>query len=96
MLLRGFAIAFGFLALSLGCVGIVSGWPVPANLALLAFGTLVALGILFELDRYKRPTRDRPGPDWVRTEERFIDDETGAVVTVYYKPKTGERLYVKG
>jgi hypothetical protein len=36
-----------------------------------------------------------PGPGWTRTQERFIDDETGEPVTVWIDA-TGDRKYVRG
>jgi hypothetical protein len=53
---------------------------------------LFALGV--EQWRYKPLTTGRPGPDWVPTDERFVDPESGQLVTVFYKPSTGERRYV--
>ena len=49
---------------------------------------------MFERWRYKPLTDARLGPDWVATDERFVDPETGKLVTVYYHPATGERRYV--
>jgi hypothetical protein len=58
------------------------------------FGVLLFVGLVFERWRYK-PLADRPpGPDWVPTDERFIDPETGKLVTVYHHPRTGERRYI--
>ena len=49
---------------------------------------------MIERWRYK-PLADRsPGPDWAATGERFVDPETGKLVTVYYHPANGERRYV--
>ena len=45
--------------------------------------------------RYRPVGETAPGPDWQITDERFIDDESGKPVTVYIKPKTGERRYVE-
>ena len=59
-----------------------------------SFGALLFVGLVFERWRYKPLTGDRLGPDWVATDERFIDPETGKLVTVYYHPATGERRYV--
>jgi hypothetical protein len=59
-----------------------------------SFGALLFIGLAFERWRYKPLTGDRLGPDWVATDERFIDPETGKLVTVYYHPATGERRYV--
>jgi hypothetical protein len=57
-------------------------------------GLLLIGAVLFERWRYKRLTGGRPGPEWVVTDERFIDPESGKLVTVYYRPSTGERRYV--
>jgi len=61
----------------------------------LALPGLVLIGaVLFERWRYKRLAATRPGPGWVATDERFVDPESGKLVTVYYRPATGERRYV--
>ena len=57
-------------------------------------GLLLIGAALFERWRYKRLQEDRPGPNWVATDERFIDPESGRNVTVYCDPGTGERRYV--
>jgi hypothetical protein len=59
-------------------------------------GFVLLFGLLVERWRYKPVTTRRPGPDWVSTNERFIDQETGQTVTVFYQPATGERRYVAG
>ena len=62
-----------------------------------SFLGLVLIGAaLIERWRYKRLAASRPGPEWVATEERFIDPESGRLVTVYYHRATGERRYVAG
>jgi hypothetical protein len=57
-------------------------------------GFVLLFGLLVEHWRYKPLTSRRPGPDWVQTDERFVDAESGKLVTVFYKPSTGERRYV--
>jgi len=59
-----------------------------------ALGVLLFVGLVFERWRYKPLSDARLGPDWIATEERFVDPETGKLVTVYYHPATGERRYV--
>ncbi len=56
---------------------------------------LLLLVTLFERVSYKRPfdAQEARGPGWQRTTERFVDEETGAMVTVYVQPETGERAY---
>ena len=80
-----FAVGGAMLALA-GCrtaAAWVAGW-----------GLILIAGLLFERWRYKPLTGQRPGPDWVATDERFVDPETGKLVTVYFHPSTGERRYV--
>ena len=57
-------------------------------------GAALVGGILLERGRYKRAERQPPEPDWVATDERFIDPSSGEPVTVFYRPSTGERRYV--
>lgn len=59
------------------------------------WGVIFAFGILFERSRYKNLESRAPGAGWNRTDERFIDDETGRPVRVYVEPITGERRYVQ-
>ena len=79
-----FALSFVMLAFAgPGALGFVIG-----------SGVLLA-GTVFERIRYKRlasaPTEARFSP----TPERFFDTETGAPVTVWIDPATGERKYVR-
>ncbi|MBI1179922.1 MAG: hypothetical protein GC201_05140 [Alphaproteobacteria bacterium] len=57
-------------------------------------GIVLLLGSLYERIHYKRLAGASPGPDWEATAERFVDPETGKLVQVYLKPRTGERTYV--
>ena len=57
-------------------------------------GLVLVFGLLVERWRYKPLTSCQPGPDWLATDERFVDPETRKPVTVYYQPSTGERRYV--
>ena len=59
------------------------------------WGVLILLGTVWEKVIYKPVEAARPGPGWVGTDERFIDDKTGAPVRVYVEPGTGERRYIK-
>ncbi len=65
-----------------------------ASLALAILGLLLVGAVLIERWHYKPLGAERPGPDWVATGERFIDPESGELVTVFYKPANGERRYV--
>jgi len=91
--LRTFLIVAGALLLIGGAVlGVLCSVRLMLRLALP--GLLLIGGALFERWRYKRLQEGRPGPDWVATDERFIDPESGRNVTVYYDSRTGERRYV--
>ena len=78
----------------------VAAWDVAAGGPWQAFGWLAVLGLIFTLGaiyeqvRYKTIDKTKPDANWTETSERFIDNETGNTVTVYYNPATGERRYV--
>jgi hypothetical protein len=85
----GVLLAIAGLLAATGCaLGVTSRLAVP--------GLLLLFGLVVERWRYKSLTSRRPGPDWVPTNERFLDPESGNVVTVFYQPSTGERRYVVG
>jgi hypothetical protein len=63
--------------------------------AFILWGAILFFGLAYERFRYKSVVAAVPGPGWVRTAERFVDDETGKTVTVYLQPDTGERTYVE-
>jgi hypothetical protein len=56
--------------------------------------TILLVGILFERVRYGAVQRRPAGGAWQETAERFIDDESGRPVTVWFDPATGTRRYV--
>jgi hypothetical protein len=58
------------------------------------WAAILLVGLLIERWRYQKLSAASPGPDWQRTDERFVDPETGKVVTVYFHPPTGERRYI--
>ncbi len=59
------------------------------------WGALIVFGVLFERWRYKPLTEQAPtGPGWSATSERFVDPESGKLVTVYFHAATGERRYI--
>jgi len=55
---------------------------------------VVLLALLFENRRYQQLAETRPGAPWQATDERFVDPDSGRMVTVYFNPATGERRYV--
>jgi hypothetical protein len=73
-------------------LAVIGCFPPAAGLAL--WGIILIIGLLIERWRYKPLAARSPGPDWTATDERFVDPETGKLVTVYYHPGSGERRYV--
>ena len=92
-MLRSIVLALGAICLLGGLWGIASGFP--PGFMFTFFGVLVVAGVIFERVRYKPVGKGKPGPGWEKTSERFMDDQTGKPVTVYIRPKTGERMYVE-
>ena len=92
-MLRAALLIIGGVTLAIGVFGIVCGggfgWPI------LTWGLVLTVGVLYERFRYKPLSRTVPGPEWEKTTERFVDDETGRTVTVYMHKETGERQYVE-
>lgn len=61
----------------------------------IVWGAVLVFAIVYERYVYKTVVDKLPaGEGWVRTTERFFDQKTGKLVTVYMKPMTGERAYV--
>jgi hypothetical protein len=65
----------------------------PAGM-LAVWAAILLVGLLIERWRYKPLAGRQPGPDWQQTDERFVDPETGKLVTVYFHAATGERRYI--
>ena len=86
------AIIGGLFAAGALALAVLRCYPPAGLLALWAMIFLV--GLLIERWRYKPLSQRSPGPDWQRTDERFVDPETGKLVTVYFHPATGERRYI--
>ena len=87
-------ITIGILVIVLGVAALASGIA-SSSYVFLFWGVALIAAIVLERFRYKPIARKAPGPGWQRTDERFVDDETGKMVTVYVKPETGERTYVQ-
>jgi hypothetical protein len=62
------------------------------GLGLLLLGALVIAGIALE-PRYRRSATGPEPAAWQPTGERFIDDETGEPIEVWYDPASGRRDY---
>jgi hypothetical protein len=90
-MLRNVIQAFVFLFL-LGAIALVviepRAWPALCGAGLLALGTL------WERFYYRGGTVHGAGGSWQATAERFLDEESGRPVTVWFNPATGERRYV--
>lgn len=83
----------GLALLACGAVLWAAGFS--AAWAFIVWGPILFFGLAYERVRYKAIVPVTPGPGWVKTAERFVDDETGKPVTVYLQPQTGERTYVE-
>ncbi|HXC55095.1 MAG TPA: hypothetical protein VNU97_07355 [Rhizomicrobium sp.] len=93
-MLRTVLIAVGGFCMLCGLVALAAGLFPPA--AVFAFwGAVLVLGIVCERVIYKPIAAARPGPGWERTSERFVDEASGQMVTVYIEPGTGERAYIR-
>ena len=92
--MRSLLLVLGIALLAASFATALTGCPVGTVLRLGIPGLVLTGAILFERGRYKPSSPDRPGPDWIATDERFVDHESGELVTVFYRPRTGERWYV--
>jgi hypothetical protein len=95
-LLRAALLVIGGIMLAGAAIGALAGWRLAAVLPLAFWGVILAGGVLIERRRYRPLTDQRPGRDWQATHERFVDPESGRLVTVFFNPATGERRYVAG
>ena len=91
-MLRNVVLVIALACLGGGMLGVLAGGP--GFWGLLIWGVIFTLGTLYERVRYKQLATAAPGAGWERTNERFVDEETGKMVTVYIEKKTGERQYV--
>ncbi len=82
-------IACGFLAAAVfAVIQAPEAWPMPIMAALLVLGTV------YERFHYRGTEHPAPGGAWQPTAERFLDEESGRPVVVWFNPATGERRYV--
>src|ERR1700730_17287966 len=93
-MLRAGLLVFGGMMLAAAAFGALFGCRLAAMIPLALWGAILAGGVLVERWRYQLLADNRPGRDWVATPERFVDPETGRLVTVFFNPTTGERRYV--
>ena len=89
------AVGIGIVLLGTGVWLALTRAPFPAAVGPIIMGLILTVGVIYDGYRYKRLGEGNPGPGWERTTERFVDPESGHLVTVYYNPATGERTYVR-
>lgn len=61
---------------------------------LLLVGVLVVVSALVERRYRSKSTEERLDQRWQRSDERFIDPESGKAMEVWFDDLTGERRYV--
>ena len=93
-MLRVGVLVFGGIMLAAAALCALAGCRPAATIPLAVWGTIFAGGVLIERWRYRPLADRRPDCDWQATPERFVDPETGRLVTVFLHPETGERRYV--
>ena len=84
------------LALLLGAILVACGialWLTGGGPFLLVFAAIVLVTALLE-PIYGLANGKPRGGGWRRTDERFLDPESGKLVTVWFDPASGERRYV--
>jgi len=57
------------------------------------WGGIIAAAVLVERWRYRAGARASPDDGWQKTDERFVDPESGQTMRVLYNARTGERRY---
>lgn len=86
--------AIGVILLCVAAWDAAAGGPWPVFAWLTVLGLIFTVGAIYEQVKYKAIDKTKPDASWTETDERFIDNETGKTITVYYNPATGERRYV--
>jgi hypothetical protein len=91
-MLRTAVILVAMFSAVVGLLGLLSDFPLHFSVAIWSFALLFA--VICERWRYTKKAKDRLSTQWKKTEERFVDPESGAMTVVWFNPKTGERRYV--
>lgn len=84
-------------ALILGALIAICGalfWRAGGGLMIFVFGVLIMITLVLE-PIYGKASGSPLGGKWRATDERFVDPETGRLVTVWFNPASGERRYVE-
>jgi hypothetical protein len=87
---RGWALAAGAIVSVCGALL----WSTGGGLMLLIFGVLMMVTAVLE-PIYGRAGAQPLDRRWQTTDERFVDPETGKLVTAWFDPQSGERRYVE-
>lgn len=85
-----------YLILGLAAVAISGGLLLlraGGGIPLIVFGAILLLTAWLE-PRYRGATPGPSGPRWQTTGERFLDEESGEWLEVWFDPGNGERRYV--
>jgi hypothetical protein len=90
-MLRLALLAFAILLTLIGLGCIVAG--AAGALPFTAWGLFLLIAVLLERWRYVHAPKPDDGP-WQETGERFVDPESGRVMSVWYSPDSGERRYL--
>jgi hypothetical protein len=90
-MLRDFVQGFTLLAL---VAALVVTAMTPVAWPFLLCTAILAVGVFYERTLSRGAGAPR-GVGWAPTAERFRDTESGAMVTVWFNAKTGERRYVE-
>lgn len=83
--------------LAIGAIVAVFGivfWANGGGVVVPALGLLIMVTAALE-PVYGGPGRRPSGGSWRPTDERFVDPETGKLVTVWFNAGSGERRYVE-
>ncbi len=93
-MLRNVLLGLGGSLFAIGLTGVLAAHYVPGIVSMV-WGAILVFGIVYERYVYKTIVdKIPPGKGWNRTAERFVDEKSGRVITVYVKAYTGERAYV--
>jgi hypothetical protein len=83
----------GLIAGALLAVGGIAVWAAGGGFFLLIAAVVVIVTAALE-PIYGQAVGRPSGTNWRSTDEKFIDPETGKLVTVWFDPRTGDRRYV--